>query len=174
MTRRVLWSVLIAIGMMLGAGDALASAVPTGAPALTHFLPEMHVPPPPAGELIAAPCPYDPTWAGCHYADGRIYVYPVTRAMAFHELGHAYLHTVMNDGDRHRFTTIMRYTPFRFGGDNEERLADAYASCAFGVGPRSYLFVNGHGYFPAAHQHREVCALITHAGSRRGLLAPRR
>jgi hypothetical protein len=119
-------------------------------------------------QVIVGACPgQDATWlSGCTYLTHNAPVYvepPVLRWVLYHELGHRYSVERMSWLTRQQFGHIMRYRSMIRVGN--ERLADAYAACAFGWNaPRHRVasddWPTGYGYWPTRDQVDRVCALF--------------
>ena len=128
--------------------------------------------PSPAPTIIRAECPYLPDFTfGCYYADSNtIYLdadgshtYEIDpkaqELMLEHELGHAWINTMLDDGER---SAVMRAVGFkRWSEATDQRVADVYAICRTGV-----EFVTADGWSPRSPRHgRNLCALLSRAGN---------
>jgi hypothetical protein len=156
-------------------------------------------PPPlprPMPEVVRAPCPGLDDAAGCHigagqadpagrtYERGAVFVAVPGRFARLHELGHAFDATMMDAGERERFSRILRLRDLLWTWSYEEggaliqdpgtlaeKFADAYAACRLGLRVGSGRpWETGYGYYPTARQHRRACALVSAAA--RDLGAP--
>jgi hypothetical protein len=140
-----------------------------------------------------ASCPGYPALAGCNFqdrSDSPIYIRPdsFSTSLLYRELGGRFATIAMDQGARNRFASIMR-TRDTWGNavDSDgtlefglvEQFEDAYANCALGHPRVLPTLQNPHDewiavfmYDPTPRQHRSVCALIRHAGTRAGLAIP--
>jgi hypothetical protein len=122
-------------------------------------------------QIIIGECPgLDPRFeGGCTYplAVAPIYLTdPTDRWTLYHEFGHRFAIVVMTQGDRNRFGSIMHYG-WTIVSTNE-RLADAYATCALEWMPAhdrtaDANFPTGNLYWPTRSQQRRVCGMLRRA-----------
>lgn len=151
--------------------------------------------PAPMPQLVMAECPGLPEAGGCYigadetdvngdvWPTGAVFTSGDEFATA-HELGHAFDESMMDTGERQRFSTLygkqtkawsssyvdaagrLVQTP----GSLSELFADAYANCYLGhvVAP-DHTWEAGYGYYPTARIHRLICAMIKRAGTDKGI-----
>jgi hypothetical protein len=154
--------------------------------------------PQPMPQILKAACPgLEDEVAGCYLApdtaDPYGNAYPLgavfTSGYRFetaHELGHAFDATMMDDGERNRFGSIIgrldeywssTYTDeegrlIQSGDSLAEAFADAYANCRLGhIVASGHPWEAGYDYYPTAREHRLVCGMIARAGLSQGYAA---
>lgn len=124
-------------------------------------------------QLAFGACPRHSAFNACVFGDRprRIYMkrrLPGARRILYHELGHVFDLTALDDRERRSFKRIMHLGRLRwFGGVSPagERFADGYSLCALGHRlSRATIY----GYRPSRRQQRAVCRLIVRAAAPRG------
>lgn len=165
MLRTVLIALLLTAGLVENAS----------AGRVAENIARMQMPVVPDQQVIVGPCPV-PAWdlgeSGCTWLtpEAPIYIMRASdRWTLAHEMGHRYSVIMLTQGDRDRFATIMRYRGHPPVGD--ERIADAYASCALGWKPSpghvsDANFPTGRSYWPSPREQRRVCGMLRRAAER--------
>jgi hypothetical protein len=149
--------------VLFGCAVALALAMPSSLPA------RVNVPLPPVSVTWhSEPCP-DPTALAC--AQGTHVWLPPDggRHLRFHELGHVFDYTVMDDAARQAWLAVMGdrrewYAPV--DDPPFERFAESYATCAMHKRIRRRYSSDFYRYRPTPSQHRRACRIIRQAYAR--------
>jgi hypothetical protein len=179
--RRFTFIVLVITGLLAMPAVAAARPLAVARPPLPQPMPQ----------ILRAACPgLEDEVAGCFIGAGEADVYGTaypagavfTSGDQFetaHELGHAFDATMMDDGERNRFATLVgrldeywssTYTDeqgrlIQSGDSLAEAFADAYANCRLGhVVASGHAWEAGYDYYPTARQHRMICKMISRAG----------
>lgn len=159
--------------MLAATALALSLALPNPMPAIHH-----------------SPCPGAESANGCYIAAEHS-IYIGNRAFTYwHELGHAFDHTRLSEGERNRFRYLTgdRARPWYerlpegthgLGGPADrlsrlsasEEFADAYANCQLHHHPYRG-WETSTSYNPTPRTHRRVCRFIVRAAKTPGSAAP--
>lgn len=164
--------ILTVAGLLLALATAASQAqADQGNEQIDRWLATSKMPLPPELRVISEPCPGTPDGipaefvGGCTFPlpEAPIYLRLADKWLLFHEIGHRFQYDVMSQGEVNRFGSIMHYKRV---DEMDERLADAYASCAFGERAparrsASAKFPTGNEYWPTGHEQRQVCGLLT-------------
>ena len=115
---------------------ALVFCTPAHADRLVQF--PMPDPPPP---VIAAGCPGD-VLKSCTGPGQPIYLATTDRRDYWHEMGHQFDYTRLDDGERNRFRRAIREQRPWVSSPNSphEQFAEAYTVCALGVKSNGYTY----------------------------------
>jgi hypothetical protein len=114
------------------------------------------------------PCP-DPTALAC--AQGTDVWFPTDggRRLRFHELGHVFDFTAMDEQARSQWLAVFGDTREWFGKYSDppyERFAESYATCKYHKRLRKRYTSALYDYAVTPGQHRRVCSIIRQAYAR--------
>jgi hypothetical protein len=126
--------------------------------------------------ILRLPCPLNAAFAGCVYTarPRLVYMRPglhEPRRILYHELGHVFDLTVLNNRERTDFKRIVgirRAGWFQGGLPPAEWFGDGYALCAMHLRLHGRPRSSPYGYAPSPRAHARVCRLIRSAAKPHG------